>query len=219
MAAARGALASADPTIYPVEERVGEDMLQRRIVELLRPLIERWLTHRGVRALVGADQFIYYQQYNPHARVAPDVYVLPGVAPDAAVPSWKVWETGIVPSFALEVVSRDWEKDYAEAPERYAALGVEELVLFDPQYTARRDGIRFQRFRRPAHAGLQLAERTDADRVASEVLGCIIRAVGVDQALRLRLALPPDGTELFPTAEEAALERISELEAELRRRR
>jgi len=179
----------------------------------------------GERVFVGADQFIYYQQFNAHARVATDVYVLPGVRPDAAVRSWKVWETGVVPSFALEVVPQDWEKDYAEVPGRYAAMGVEELILFDPRYTERRAGVRFQCFRRASDGRLPLVERTNADRVISTVLGCLVRAVGAGQDLRLRLALPPDGETLFPTAEEAereakeaALARIAELEAELARR-
>src|SRR5262249_20463537 len=105
---------SLDPTIYPVVEKVGEDLLQRWIAELLRPLVERWFRHRGVRALVGADQFIYYRQHAPNQRVSPDVYVLPGVRPDTRVTAWKTWEKGIVPSFGLEIVSKNWEKDYVE---------------------------------------------------------------------------------------------------------
>src|SRR5512142_2221375 len=129
--------ASHDPTVYPVEERVGEDILQRMIVELLRPLLARFLAERGEVALVGADQFIYYEQHNSTARVAPDVYVLPGVPPDTAVSVWKTWETGTVPSFALEVASTDWQKDYIEVPERCRQLGVKELVVFDPGWAAR----------------------------------------------------------------------------------
>src|ERR1043165_8981388 len=91
-----------DPTIYPVVERVGENTLQRSIVELLRPLIERWFRHRGVRAFVGADQFIYYVQHAPTERVAPDIYVLPGVRQGTPISVWKTWERGIVPSFGLE---------------------------------------------------------------------------------------------------------------------
>jgi len=80
-----------DPTVYPVEEKGGEDLLQRWIVELLRPLLERWLSSRGVQALVGADQFIYYRQHMPTQRVSPDIYVLPGVSPTTRVTSWKIW--------------------------------------------------------------------------------------------------------------------------------
>jgi hypothetical protein len=66
--------AADDRTVYPVEERVGEDILQRWIVELLRPLLQRWFDERGQLALVGADQFIYFKQFDAHERVSPDVY-------------------------------------------------------------------------------------------------------------------------------------------------
>ena len=68
-----------DPTFYPVEDKVGEDTLQRLIVELLRPLIERWLAAKGTPTFVGADQFVYYKQFHPGKVVGPDVFVLPGV--------------------------------------------------------------------------------------------------------------------------------------------
>src|SRR5690349_6310210 len=87
-----------DPTFYPVEEKAGEDSLQTLIVELARPLIERWFASLGTPTFVGADQFIYYRQHDPTKVVAPDVYVLPGVPPGRRVRSWKVWKTGIVPS-------------------------------------------------------------------------------------------------------------------------
>jgi hypothetical protein len=228
-----------DRTVYPVEEKVGEELLHRWIVELLRPLIERWLKANGQTCLVGADQFIYYEQFNAHRRVSPDIYVLPGVAPATQVPSWKVWETGIVPSFALEVASQDWHKDYYLAPEAHGEMGTEELLIFDPHYTKRREGRRWQRLAKAEDGRFGLVEHTDGDRIRSETLGCLLRAVGIDQELRLRLALAPTGEELFPTAEEAeqrareaeqrareeerqakevALARVAELEALLKQR-
>jgi Uma2 family endonuclease len=192
----------ADPTVYPVEERVGEDIIQRWIVELFRPLLERWLGERGQRAFVGADQFIYWKQHDPHKRVAPDVYVLPGVDPTTHVPSWKIWETGISPSFALEVVSKDWEKDYAQAPTAYEPTGVRELVLFDPMYETRAEGLLFQVYRRTARRGLVRVDVTNGDRIRSKVLGCWLRSVGTERMIRLRIGSGPAGNELFPTAEE-----------------
>lgn len=193
---------SADPTIYPEEERVGEDILQRWIVELLRPLLQWWLTRRKVRALVGADQFIYWRRHDPHARVAPDVYVLPGVDPRTRVRSWKIWQDRVVPSFALEIVSQDWEKDYAEVPSRYEALGVPELLIFDPGCDEHPDGLCWQVWRRVGRRGLVRVEATDADRVRSKLLGCWFRAVGKGQDTRVRIAVGPRGEELVPTAEE-----------------
>lgn len=233
-----------DPTVYPVEDDVGEHEIQTYILELLRPLVERYLAARGVRAHVGSDQFIYWAQYEPTKCVAPDIYVLPGVGQDIAIDVWKIWERGVVPSFALEVVGRDPEKDYVHSPRRYAELGVEELIIFDPFPTAGRRV--FQLFRREAD-GLRLIEATDGDRVPSAVLGCHLRVVGSGATTRLRLATGPRGDDLFPTAAEAAqaearaaqaethaaqaeaasersekeeaLRRVAELEAELARRR
>jgi Putative restriction endonuclease len=223
-----------DPTVYPVEAKVGEDILQTWILELLRPLVERWFRLLGKPTLVGADQFIYYEQFDPHKVVAPDLYVLPGVAPDHRVTSWKVWETGVVPSFALEVVSsRDWEKDYREAVQRYADLGVGELIVFDPDHHRDRDRVRWQRYAQRKGRGLVQIEVTNGDRVRSRVLGCHMRVVGVGSAMRLRLGRGPKGDELVPTAEEEehaarleehaarleALARVAELEALLAKKK
>jgi hypothetical protein len=212
-----------------VEERVGEDIVQRWIVELLRPLIQRWFDTRGEKAFVGADQFIYFVQYDAHRRVSPDVYVLPGVAPETAARSWKTWETGVVPSFALEVVSTNWEKDYYDVPVEHDTLGTGELVLFDPAFDQRREGVRWQRYLRNDAGSLALVERGDAVAIESVALGCCLRVVGLRSEQRLRLAESKDSLVLFPTGEEAerqakeaerqakeaALARIAELEARL----
>jgi len=190
-----------DPTIYPVDEKVGENSLHRWIVELLRPLVERWLRHRGVEAFVGADQFIYYRPHAPTERVSPDVYVLPGVRPNTHVSVWKTWERGIVPSFGLEVVSRYWEKDYVEAPERYAAAGIPELVVFDPWPDRHPDRVAWQHFRRIRNRPLTRVDVSGGDRMRVSALGCFLRAVGQGESLRLRVATGPRGDELFPTGE------------------
>jgi hypothetical protein len=192
-----------DPTVYPVEEEVGEDMLQRWIAELLRPLVERWLRNRGLPTFVGADQFIYYRQHTPTLRVSPDIYVLPGIAPDTRVTSWKTWEKGIVPSFAVEIVSKDWEKDYLDGPERYADMGVPELLIFDPAPERHADGVMWQVFRRVAGRRLTRVDVSQGDRVRSKALGCFLRAVGDGDAVRLRIGSGPRGDDLFPTGEEA----------------
>ncbi|WP_437333166.1 Uma2 family endonuclease [Sorangium sp. So ce394] len=219
-----------DPTFYPVEKKMGEDSLQTWIVELLRPLIERWYQELGRPRFVGADQFIYYQQFDPSKVVAPDVYVLPGVPPGRRVRSWKVWETGIAPSFALEVVSSDEPyKDYVDAPERYRELGVRELVIFDPDWERSRDRVRWQRYRRLKTRGFVRVETTNVDRIYARVLGCWLRVIGAGDAARVRLATGSEGEALFPTAaeaeraakeaeraaKEAALERVAALEAQL----
>jgi hypothetical protein len=193
-----------DPTVYPVEEKVGEDLLQRLIVELLRPLIVALFALRGKKALVGADQFIYWEQHNPRKVVAPDIYVLPGVGPRTRVKAWKVWETGIVPSFALEVMGDDERKDVERSPERYAELGVKEVIVFDPEPERRTDGARFRLFRKVGKRGLVLVEATNEDRVGSKQLDCWLRVLGEGDDVRLRVGLGPQGDELLQTQEERA---------------
>ena len=183
---------------------MGEDMLQRWIVELLRPLLQWWLMQRGVKAFVGADQFIYWRQHDSHARVAPDLYVLPGVEPHTRVRTWKLWQDRVVPSFALEVVSQDWEKDYVEAVERYEALGVPEVLMFDPEWESHESRVCWQVFRRVGQRGLVRVEATNDDRVRSKALRCWLRVAGEGRDLRLRIAVGPRGEEIVPTAEERA---------------
>lgn len=194
-----------DPTHYPVHDDMGEGSLQRFISELLRPLLARFLSERGEKAFVGADQFIYWVQFEPTRSVAPDVYVLPGVDPGIEIDSWKVWETGIVPSFALEVVSSDVRKDYEVTPARYAELGIDELVVFDPRHGGDASRSRWRVYRRLPRRGFVLVESTGLDRVRSRVLRCWLRSVGEGPDTRVRLAIGASGDDLVPTdAEEVA---------------
>ena len=209
-----------DPTFYPVEDDLGEHELKTYILELLRPLIARLLGERGVEAHVGSDQFIYWKQYAPTECVAPDLYVLPGVPQAIAIETWKLWERGgVAPSFALEVVSGNWRKDYVDNLRKYERLGVRELITFDPfapeGRSKRSVRVPFQVFRRE---GEQLVLTFDGhtDRVESEDLGCFLRVVGEGDARRLRVGLGPEGDELFPTEAEAERAEKERLEARVR---
>lgn len=197
---------SYDPTIYPTEDHMGEGSLQRFISELFRALAERWLRSRGQPSFVGANQFIYWKKFDPKRSLAPDVFVLPGIEPGIKIDSWKTWERGLTPSFALEIVSQDeYLKDYRDGPPSYDEIGVQELIIFDPEYQNNlSERLRFQVYRRLPKRGLVRVEATNEDRVRSRVLGCHVYAVGADlDTLRLRLATGPKGETLFPTADEA----------------
>lgn len=189
---------------YPETDDMGEHEIQRLIAEVLRPLIERFLLERGRPAHVGADQFIYWEEGTPTRRIAPDVYVLPGVDRGIAIRSWKTWESGIVPSFALEIVGSDIAKDYEDSPAEYASLGVEELVVFDPHATpSSKTRVRWQVFRRISKRGLVRVDVSNGDRVKSRVLKAWLRAVGSGDAVRIRIAEGERGDQLFPTEAEA----------------
>jgi hypothetical protein len=193
-----------DPTVYPIRDDMGEGSLQRLISELLRPLLAQVLCELGVKAFVGADQYIFYEQFNSTASVAPDVYVMPGFDQDIDVDSWKTWETGVVPSFALEIVSKNRKKDTERSPARYAEMGAKEVVIFDPKSGRRRsDAVRWLVYRQVGRRGLVNVEATNADRVYSKQLGLWLRVVGTGPMTRVRLGRGPKGDELIPTATEA----------------
>ncbi len=193
----------SDPTYYPTEDEMGESALQTLITELLRPLIARWLAHRHIDAFVGADQFIYWIQHAPTVSVAPDIYILPGVSPNIVPGCWKVWETGIAPVFALEVMAEDNSKDLLRSPDRYDSLGVMELLMFDPFAERRKAPVRFWSYRRNTKGRLMATEATMGDRIRSVTLDCHVRVVGRGDMQRLRLGTGAKGNTLFPTEAEA----------------
>ncbi len=184
---------------------MGEDALQRFIAELLRPLIAMWLAMSDRKCFVGADQFIYLVEGDNKTRVAPDVYVLPGVDPNLAPPCWKLWELESGPSFAVEIASQKYRKDYFDLPPEYDRMGTRELVIFDPKVTSRsRVRVRWQIYRRVSQRGWKLVEKSNEDRVYSRELGCWLRAVGSGPQLRVRLSTGDRGDVLVPTEGETA---------------
>ena len=192
-----------DPTVYPSTDNMGDPTLQVSIAVMLLGLLEGWVASRGKPAFVGMNTFFYWKQHDPSETVAPDVYVLPGVSLVERPPSWKVWETGKAPSFAIEIVSTDVDKDYRVAPEKYGRLGVREVVVFDPYHRQSRERLRWQVFRRLPRRGLVRVEVSNGDRVLSRVLGCWLVAVGHGDQVRVRLGVGPEGKVLVLTAEEA----------------
>ena len=82
---------------------------------------------------VSANSFIYYEEGNNQAVVAPDIYVVIGVAKKERK-NYKLWrENGIAPQFVLEVTSETTQdKDQLIKPEIYQELGVTEYFQYDP---------------------------------------------------------------------------------------
>jgi hypothetical protein len=203
-----------DACIYPESDHMGESMIQRLVAELLRPLLARFLAERGELAFVGADQFFYWKRGDATQRAAPDVYVIPGQIPEQTPSSWLLWQHPRGPSFALEIVGRDVAKDYEDAPSLYKSMGVDELVIFDPDPEAHPDGVRWQVWRTVKRRGFVRVHATNADRVECASLGCWLRCVGEGPSLRVRVALGPHGDELFATAEERAEQERADKEQE-----
>ena len=82
---------------------------------------------------VAGNLLIYYEENNVKARVAPDVFVVMGVASHDRT-SYLLWEEGKAPDFVLEITSRGTRKeDQGKKRELYRRLRVTEYWQYDPK--------------------------------------------------------------------------------------
>ena len=122
---------------YPEGPRVPEgDMQTRRRMELVLAL-RHWYAGRDdiEGAWVCCDINVYYKEGDPKVVVAPDVAVAFGVDVAAVEnnTTYKVWEAGSAPRFALEIASRKTVRtDVYAKPAKFAELGVQEYWRLDP---------------------------------------------------------------------------------------
>ena len=106
------------------------DWQLRAILDSVAVLDQYFLERPDV--YVSGDLFIYYEEGNPKARVAPDVFVVFGV-PKHYRQTYKLWEEGPAPAFVMEVASRGtWREDDGRKAELYQWLGVQEYWQYDP---------------------------------------------------------------------------------------
>ncbi len=216
---------------FPVSAKVPESTRHLR----LRTLVYQFLEYAFADvAMVGSEQFMYWDPTNPRACLSPDAFVRFG-SKNEDFQSWKVWERG-APHVAVEIISDSdaSELKWEEKLERYRRLGVSELVWFDQDSPER--PLRIWDF-----VGDDLLERRLLEPWAqSRHLGGYWLPVEAPNGdLTLRLSRDQHGLQLFPTlaehaqqqhaveaaargaaeeARRAAEQRIAELEAELRRR-
>jgi len=88
---------------------------------------------QGQQATVLSNQFLYYIEGNPKARVAPDVMVIFNVAPGGRE-NYKIWEEGQSPRVVFEITSPSTRhEDQGFKSSLYLHMGVEEYWLFDPK--------------------------------------------------------------------------------------
>ena len=137
---------------------------------------------------VSMNSFLYYEQGNLRAVVAPDVYVVLG-APGHLRDSYLLWNEPKGPDFVLEATSKSTRReDVGRKREVYAALGVTEYFLYDPRdeyLTPPLKGYRLEGGRyRPLPTTTVLPDHGVAMR--SEVLGLEFRDRREEQMLRLR---------------------------------
>ena len=117
------------------EEDVPETPLHTKIIALLVSILESWITRTGRDAMAGRNIALRWSQAHPNVGVDPDVYLVEPAPPRGdKETSLCLWKKGHhAPRVAVEVVSEGTaEKDYVDAPQRYAASGTRELWIFDP---------------------------------------------------------------------------------------
>jgi len=176
---------------------------------------------------VIGNMFLYYQEGNPRAVVAPDLFVVVGV-PKHKRHTYKLWEEPKAPDFVLEVTSRSTRKvDQGRKREVYASLDVGEYWQFDPtgDYLA------------PRLQGLELhrGDYRPMPSVATVDGGLLLHSptLGLDVRLKageeLRFHDPATGQNLLSyeetqtqmreerAAHQATMARLEELEARLGR--
>ena len=138
--ARRGAVVIDPPEAdiyYSEGEPVPEGERHWRLCTSVVQALRDWLRDKpdGPRTWVGDSVNIYYRRGDPAGVVAPDVAVAfdVDVAELRRQDVYKVWETGVVPAWVLEVASpRTRHADERDKPALYAALGVEEYWRADP---------------------------------------------------------------------------------------
>lgn len=84
------------------------------------------------KALIGCNQFLYWNAADPSQSLAPDLFVRLG-GRDTDFDSWKTWERG-TPELGVEITSHSDSSELAwdRKLERYHAAGFVEVVRFDP---------------------------------------------------------------------------------------
>jgi Uma2 family endonuclease len=215
--------------VFPEEAKVPETQVHFELRVLLYQLL---CDHLELDAIVGSDQFVYYDAGDPSRCVTPDVYVQ--LKPSAGkIRSWKTWERGS-PDVGVEIVSPSDapQLPWSEKLRRYQSLGVHELVRFHPEA-------------RPGEPMLRIWDRVEGGLLErdlkegpchSSVLDVRWVVTGADDhAQALRITQSSSSDALVPTrkearqaeaearragaeARQAAEQRVRELEAELRRR-
>lgn len=174
---------------------------------------------------VGANMFLYYEENNPRAVVAPDVFVVVG-APKHVRDSYLLWNEPKGPDFVLEITSRSTRREDQGRKKRvYASLGVGEYFLFDTTGDHLRPRLQGYVLRQGHYERLPVARLGQGEPyLHSEAVG--LRVVVRGEALRLHD--PDKGRDLFSYSEwagaharavaarKAAEARIAELEGRLK---
>ena len=126
---------------------------------------------------VAGNLLLYYEENGQAASVAPDVFVVFGVAKHPRR-IYQVWREGEVPAFVMEVTSRSTRQDdQGRKRDIYARLGVSEYWQYDPTGD----------YLDPPLQGFVLSERRYGAPLTLERVGSVQSAASAVLGLNLRL--------------------------------
>jgi len=121
------------PIYYPESDGapMGETDFHITVILYLRQAL-RLLFRHAEQIYVAANMFFYYEEGNPAASTAPDVFVVKGI-PKHDRRIYKLWEEKVAPCTVFEITSRSSRlEDLGTKRALYEMLGVKEYFLFDP---------------------------------------------------------------------------------------
>ncbi len=126
----------SDPDAWVLPEgTVPESTAHDAAVNRICSMLNAWAARSQNAARIARNLAVRWLPEYPTTGLDPDVAVLmPGPTDFDDLASFRLWEAGrVAPPLAIEVVSGSHPyKDYARVHEGYAAMGVQELVVFDP---------------------------------------------------------------------------------------
>jgi Uma2 family endonuclease len=211
---------------YPSSDGLpmAESDFQRKPLTYAVEALDIYFQHRA-DVYVSGNMFIYYEEGNPEAVVAPDVFVVCGTAKQERS-SYFLWREPKGPDFVLEITSRR-TRSQDQGPKRgtYAFLGVPEYFQYDPTGDYLRPPLQGLRLVGDHYEALPTRQSPDGSlSVSSAVLGLELRVAGGG----LHFYDPTTGQKLLSHREaeqerqaalaalRAAEARIAELEARVR---
>ena len=161
---------------------------------------------------VSGDLFIYYEEGDPRARVAPDVFVAFGVPKHNRL-IYKLWEEGPAPAFVMEVASRGtWREDEGRKAGLYERLGVKEYWQYDPTGDYLGLHLKGRRLVAGRYEPQPVVESLDGTVfLRSETLGLDFRVKGEEERYFFD---PVAGRRLLALAEQDTARRSAEARAE-----
>jgi Uma2 family endonuclease len=213
------------PLHYPESDGkpMGETDLHIDALIYLREALRDFFRDQS-QVYVAGNMFLYYEEGNPAACLAPDVFVVQGVIKQERR-TYKLWEEGQPPAVVFEITSRGTRlEDLGSKRVVYAMLGVREYFLYDP----------LGEYLQPPLQGYEL-QQGEYQRMSAGTEGSLTsRVLGLElwlEAGRLRVVNPATGERLLTpaeaqaawraeaTARQAAEAELERLQAELARLR